>query len=190
MGCCGRGATQKSKNQAFAKALVAGVEIAANGFVEVEYVGLRSPGESFTVYGFFTGTMYRVKPAKTFMVDSQDLVSGNTRKPGILEMLEVNKEMFRLVKPQEEKVQTLVKEPTGDDSVNVMVETVEPDDGDVVDLFTPLDGNLSALDFALKNSEHNRAALEAMWAYEMANQNRKGAFNRIEEAIDNLEDDE
>lgn len=194
-GCCGSGSKNKTKSQAFARSLTASVEIAAEGFVEVEYVGGRSSGERFSVYGYKTGTMYRVTPGKTFPVDSQDLLGGSSKNPGILEMMEVNKLMFKLVQQkQEEKiaVKRLVPEPT----LDVQIETYltlekeekgrDMDDDVLVDLFTPLDGNLSELDYALQNGSHNLRALEEMWAYELANQNRKGAFTRIEEAIEKV----
>lgn len=210
MGCCGSGSKNKTKNQAFARSLTASVEIAAEGFAEVEYIGGRSSGERFSVYGYKTGTMYRVTPGKTFSVDSQDLLGGSSKNPGILEMMEVNKLMFKIVKEGKTatKLARLGEEKTlpqpdskpykdgvDDNTVDTRVRESfaknyfgeeEPDPDDVVDLFTPLDGNLSELDYALQNGSHNLRALEEMWAYELANQNRKGAFTRIEEAIEKV----
>lgn len=187
MGCCG-GAKNKTKNQAFARSLTASVEIAAEGFAEVEYVGSRSSGERFSVYGYKTGTMYRVTPGKTFSVDSQDLLGGSSKNPGILEMMEVNKLMFKLVEQVQAKVavkQVVQQVPQAESYLTLDVieeETEEP----VVADFSFLDGNLSSLDYVLQNSSHTVEQLEEMIAYEMANQNRKGAFTRLEEAIEAL----
>lgn len=198
--CCGRGASVKSKNQAFAVKGGIAVEIAAEGFSEVEYIGSRSAGEKFTVYGYYTGTPYRVTPDKSFKVDNQDLRGGTTRNPAILEMYEGNRLMFSLatantngelvpdvtlsgvletMKPTSKAIQAMGE-------LGIITE-IEPKITDELD-YSILDSNLQALDLALVENEYTIEELDLLIIYEKTQgKNRTGAISRLEAKIEEIQ---
>lgn len=92
MGCCGR--------KSYSTTVTLGtstINIAEDGVSQVEYIGSRTPGETFTTWGFYTLTQYRVVPGKYFMVDNRDLIDTSSKKAGILQQLEGNQLRFALV---------------------------------------------------------------------------------------------
>ena len=181
MGCCGRGAnTSNTRNQAFAPGT--NQVIAMDGTSTLEYIGGRSSGASFSVWGFATQTQYRVTPGRTFLADNQDLVDSSRQNRGLLQMVEGGSPMFRLLEEPEPEVamETVAHE---DPAVVVMAPEVttvglESD----VDT-TMLDGNLSLLRGEFPDHNYNDDQIEILIAYERANQNRVGAIRYLEDAL-------
>jgi glycosyltransferase involved in cell wall biosynthesis len=175
MGCCGKGAKGKSRNQAFAPG--AGIEIASEGTTRLEYIGARSKGASFNVWGYFTLTQYRVTPGKSFPVDNRDLIDNTRKKRGLLEIAESGKRMFRT-----ERVAVVPKEeaPVNDDVEAVVIQ--ESNVEDIPDM-SVLNGTVAVFQIALKENDYTEDELELLLAYERANNNRKTIIGKIDKLL-------
>lgn len=179
-GCCGKKPVGVvSRNQAFTTAVVADVGLEGT---MLTYSGTRSSGESFTVYGFYTGTPYRITPGKNFRADNRDLVSRNPRKPGLLEMYEANKPMFKEVPVMDirvEELQPMTAAVIQDFSPAPSI--VEPEFiSDIVVDPSVLDGTVPLFDRALTTNNYTNDQLEILLAYEIVNKNRKTVIALIE----------
>lgn len=182
MGCCGKkpvGAV--SKTQVFVAAR--SVDIGIEGTTMITYDGNRSSGESFTVYGFYTGTPYRITPGKDFRADNRDLTSKNPKKPGLLEMYEGNKFMFSTVEVEvvvDKAVLELESVVVQDFSPELSlvsevlnVDTVEVD-------YSVLDKTVSVFEQAVIKNNYTEYELELLLAYELVNKNRLTVVKLIE----------
>jgi hypothetical protein len=174
MACCGHGASPVvSRTQAYAPG--AAKEIGAEGTSKVEYVGKRSAGESFTIFGFKTGTQYRVTPGRRFSVDATDLISKSVRQPGVLEMLESNQYMFRLV--DEEPPKEVVDVPL---PMPVVPDTEVPQEEEQGTDFTILNSGVAVLKERLGKTDFTETELTELIAYEMSHKNRRSAIAALE----------
>ena len=184
--CCGR----KSYSTTVTLASKT-INIADDGVSKVEYVGSRTPGETFNTWGFYTLTQYRVTPGKVFTVDNRDLVDNTSKKAGILQQLEGNKAKFILV--EEEEIVEVVKEKetlvtVQDFSVNVkdaeaIVELLsenDVEDTDAPGYFSLVDTTAGVAIKNIKKSELADSELDLLYTYEYAGtEDGSGGKNRV-----------
>lgn len=207
MGCCGKGASIKgSKNQAFASGAISS-EVSMEDSTLVQYVGRKSIGSTFNVYGFATATQYRVRVGTPFYVSNQDLIS-SIKGQGILQKYEGNNFAYVQVDvpvvPEVVEPEELVVDDAG-------VETVQEFDYSglealvqtgFTDAETPyleteteldwsfLDSNLTIVKTTLHKGGYTKDELNLLLAYELSNKNRSGAVSAIEEELLELLDSE
>lgn len=176
MGCCGRGATTTpTRSESFSKTTAA--VIAVDGTILLEYTGTRSPGEAFTIYGFITGTPYRVVPGKIFRADNQDLSDPTKKRRGILDYLEGNKYVFRIVPtPVPVPAPAMVVQDFAEPALMEVEESVLPD-------FSILDQSVPGVIGTIETGEYGVPELTALLAYELDHKNRKSMIEYLETTL-------
>lgn len=194
MGCCGKGASIKgNKNQAFANGALK-EDVNMDDMSQVEYVGRKSTGSTFNVYGFATSTQYRVRVGTPFYVSNKDLIS-SVKGQGILQKYEGTEFAYVQVKADEpepviedvavvEKADVQVVQEYDYTTLEELVQTEfkenEPEELD----WSFLDGNLTAVKVELRDGNYSQQHLSLLLAYELSNKNRQGAVSLIEELTD------
>jgi glycosyltransferase involved in cell wall biosynthesis len=187
MGCCGRGAGQTSRNQAFANRASVN-NIGADGFTRVRYIGGKVG--AFTTWGFATGTQYRISPKETRLIDNRDLMDNTKQHRGILQKQEGNKPMFVVVEENEVKINELAQ-PT-DELVAEIVQEFQEETLDLInnlDIPSILGSNITVFNREMKKREYSESELTILLAYERANKNRMGVVDRLEELLNPVNDD-
>lgn len=192
MGCCGK----RSYNTTILQGTKT-IDIAAEGVTQLEYIGNRTPGESFTTYGFFTGTQYRVTPGTYFMADNRDLVDSTSKKAGLLQQLEGNTLRFAIVEqtPIVEQTTTIVDDSPviEPQTVTVVQEFAEPEatKEDLVD-FSTIDTTAQVAAKRIKDGEFTDTELDQLYTAEsfgtkdgVGGKNRKTVLKAIEDAKSN-----
>jgi len=180
--CCGRSAsvTTITRNDAFAKSNIT-IEVAPEGSTLLIYAGSRVG--SFSVWGFATGTMYRVKPGVPFAASNLDLRSTNAAKnPGLLDRYNAdNTYMFNIFDPtpiKEEEVpvkESITEEPKAEEVVKeITLPTVDT---------SVLDGNITQFNIALDENNYSSEDLTVLLAYEQTNKNRVTVISALENLI-------
>ena len=95
--CCGQRKATPQQIQTI-KARRAAALPGADGLMLIEYIGGNIGTAPY--YGPVTGTRYEAGKKKNLIyIDQQDAVTGNARKPGLLEMKDNGKAVFRKYSP-------------------------------------------------------------------------------------------